>query len=374
MGRSIRIGASSALCALAVMACPAALRAAPPTVELLVAPATGDSAHYARVISWRGTDPEGSGLSYRYAIDQQSNPFPYWVPTDGTSQLYFFSARDLVLPLPASGPPLFATSHHFAVKAVDGEALESAPAEVSFHATTWGPEVRLTSPVPNPTAPVVFLTSGFTLNWSGVDWDGLFSNRPVKFKYRMWTQQAFDYPQYPNFIDFVRGNPDQFRQLVAPAFVNWDSCSGDTTSATYTNFTPGKDYLFTLTAIDEAGAYAARFGNATNLLWFRISSSVAVGSESHPARLSLAAPAPNPARSSVSLSLEMPAASETRIDVVDVGGRQIRSLYEGPLAAGRHPVTWDLADGGGRRVAAGVYFVRAVTLDGAVVRRTAVVK
>ena len=68
-----------------------------------------------------------------------------------------------------------------------------------------------------------------------------------------------------------------------------------------------------------------------------------------------------PARSSV---LPRRAAGEgamlsARVAVYDVAGRQIRVLYEGPLASEGQQVTWNGRDQQGRRVSSGVYFVRA---------------
>ena len=46
------------------------------------------------------------------------------------------------------------------------------------------------------------------------------------------------------------------------------------------------------------------------------------------------------------------------IDVFDLQGRRIRTLVEGAQPAGRHAASWDGRDSGGRRAAAGVYFIR----------------
>ena len=46
------------------------------------------------------------------------------------------------------------------------------------------------------------------------------------------------------------------------------------------------------------------------------------------------------------------------LDVVDVGGRLVRSLASKPLSIGRYELTWDGTDESGRRVASGVYFCR----------------
>jgi hypothetical protein len=61
-----------------------------------------------------------------------------------------------------------------------------------------------------------------------------------------------------------------------------------------------------------------------------------------------------------------------RVEVFDLAGRRVRSLANGPFPAGPTPLDWNLADGSGRRVAAGVYLVRAVA-DGATAIRRIVV-
>jgi flagellar hook assembly protein FlgD len=43
--------------------------------------------------------------------------------------------------------------------------------------------------------------------------------------------------------------------------------------------------------------------------------------------------------------------------VFDLGGRLVRTLHRGPLAAGPHAFEWNGRDQAGRRAAAGVYFV-----------------
>jgi len=46
------------------------------------------------------------------------------------------------------------------------------------------------------------------------------------------------------------------------------------------------------------------------------------------------------------------------LSVYDVGGRLVRSLADGPWAAGRHVAAWDGRNEKGRRVAGGVYLMR----------------
>ena len=98
----------------------------------------------------------------------------------------------------------------------------------------------------------------------------------------------------------------------------------------------------------------------------------AVGEQPPADRLALAAPAPNPARSTAWLVLELPAPCMVRVEVFDLAGRRVRSLADGAFAAGATSLDWDLADGSGRRVAAGVYLMRAVAAGTTVTRRLVV--
>jgi flagellar hook assembly protein FlgD len=59
------------------------------------------------------------------------------------------------------------------------------------------------------------------------------------------------------------------------------------------------------------------------------------------------------------------------IDIHDARGARVRRLFSGNLAEGSRTLAWDDCDDRGRRVASGVYFVRALvgtsTLTGRVV-------
>jgi hypothetical protein len=96
-----------------------------------------------------------------------------------------------------------------------------------------------------------------------------------------------------------------------------------------------------------------------------------------PAVSFLAAPAPNPAATPVRWTLAMSAADAggpALLRVVDVAGRTVRTLVDGALPAGVHEATWDLRDGLGRAVPAGLYFVEARAGRWHATRRLAVVR
>lgn len=62
------------------------------------------------------------------------------------------------------------------------------------------------------------------------------------------------------------------------------------------------------------------------------------------------------------------------IDVLDVRGHRVASLYSGRQAAGRHEVTWDGTDDSGLRLPSGAYFVRLVGPSGPQVHPVTMVK
>jgi len=87
------------------------------------------------------------------------------------------------------------------------------------------------------------------------------------------------------------------------------------------------------------------------------------------ASLTLSAPWPNPATGATRIGFTLGEPGRVTIEVVDVGGRRVRTLARGALAAGAHRLEWDGRDAAGRPVAAGVYFVRAEAGDARATRR-----
>jgi hypothetical protein len=67
----------------------------------------------------------------------------------------------------------------------------------------------------------------------------------------------------------------------------------------------------------------------------------------------------------VRCSLRLASGSRVLVEVIDVDGGRVRALADLDMAAGSHQIDWDLRDGRGRRVPAGVYWVTAVTAAGA---------
>jgi hypothetical protein len=77
-----------------------------------------------------------------------------------------------------------------------------------------------------------------------------------------------------------------------------------------------------------------------------------------PPGLVLLPPAPNPTTGSATLTFDLARRTVVRLELLDVSGRRIRTVFEGNAGAGRHAVFWDGRDASGVPVASGVYFVR----------------
>jgi len=75
----------------------------------------------------------------------------------------------------------------------------------------------------------------------------------------------------------------------------------------------------------------------------------------------LAPAAPNPTSGGTLIAFGLPASRHVRVAIVDVAGRVVRVLADGPFDAGEHRLGWDGTDGTGARVRAGVYYCRLVT-------------
>lgn len=77
-----------------------------------------------------------------------------------------------------------------------------------------------------------------------------------------------------------------------------------------------------------------------------------------PQEFALGPALPNPTSGRVTFAVDLPRASQVRLEVLDAQGRIIRTIAREERAAGRYRFTWDGVGSGGRRVASGLYFAR----------------
>ena len=67
---------------------------------------------------------------------------------------------------------------------------------------------------------------------------------------------------------------------------------------------------------------------------------------------------PNPFNPSTQISFSLPGAQHVKLDVFNVLGQRVATLFDGKAEAGEHTVTWDAHNAAGQTVSSGVYFYR----------------
>ena len=67
---------------------------------------------------------------------------------------------------------------------------------------------------------------------------------------------------------------------------------------------------------------------------------------------------PNPFRGAMEVRFALERPSHVSLAIYETAGRRVRTLASGPETVGSHVATWDGSDDRGRRVPAGVYFIR----------------
>ena len=72
---------------------------------------------------------------------------------------------------------------------------------------------------------------------------------------------------------------------------------------------------------------------------------------------------PNPFNGEMNISYENARSSKVSVEIVNLLGQSVKSLYNGQQAAGQHELVWDATANGGAKVPFGTYFVRQV-VDG----------
>ncbi len=98
------------------------------------------------------------------------------------------------------------------------------------------------------------------------------------------------------------------------------------------------------------------------------------GGESTPERTALRAVAPNPFNPCTTITFDLVAPADTRLEVLDLQGRRVRALVSASLPAGRHEFVWDGRDQAGEPLPSGAYMARLVAGDVRQMRKLTLVK
>ena len=255
----------ASLAALLIGCSPEALPVVPnvrPTLEVTQAPVNPTQPFfYGYELRWAGYDVDGFIDHFRYAVDPPSHigAETTWVNTTDNRRSFLFHADSL-----SSGADQTAEGYHTIVlQAVDDRGGVSAPVWRSLTSFTIAPTLQIVQPAPNQLFPYQSGPS-IRVRWVGTDPDGRGTNKPVKYKYRLFSESDTDFG-----FEVVLSRPDSVRKAFGPRFSDWDSVGGDTTAVEFTNMRQGK-HVVAVVAIDEAGAYSPVMTQLTNMLYFTV--------------------------------------------------------------------------------------------------------
>ena len=141
--------------------------------------------------------------------------------------------------------------------------------------------------------------------------------------------------------------------------------SGGSASVTWPGLTANTDYEWYATATDGGGL-------TTGPVWnFTTGSGVLAADQALPGRVSFGPVSPNPSIGSAHVMLELPTATWTHVDVMDIQGRVVATVADGSFSAGRHDISWSVTR---TKTAPGLFFLRAKIGHEIFVRRFTVIR
>jgi len=143
--------------------------------------------------------------------------------------------------------------------------------------------------------------------------------------------------------------------------------AGTRQTISFTGLTPGVTYYFAIKSVDEKGNWSA-VSNVAQLVAGTVGVDAAL-SEPH-----FSNPWPNPARAGARFTVSLPQAQPLRIEAFDVSGRLVKTLADGEYSAGTFDLSWDLRDGHGQPLQAGLYLVRGQIGERVFLRRLTMVR
>jgi hypothetical protein len=150
----------------------------------------------------------------------------------------------------------------------------------------------------------------------------------------------------------------QYQTAQQPYYMSAGICSPDRRH--------GIQYLFN--NIYTPGAATVTAGRALKYTTGSLYSSAA-GETPQPGAYSLLQNYPNPFNAQTVISFDLPAKGSASLEIFNILGQKIVTLFDGGLGAGMHRVVWDASG-----VDSGVYFYRLTTSAGVVNRRMTLLK
>jgi len=83
---------------------------------------------------------------------------------------------------------------------------------------------------------------------------------------------------------------------------------------------------------------------------------------------------PNPFNPSTEVKFTLTQAGNVTVDVIDLQGRVVRTLFKGDLQSGITSLSWDGRDDNGFAVASGTYMARVVSGNGTATHKMTLAK
>lgn len=233
----------------------------PPELEVLETRADRTDPTAVRV-RWAARDADGSVARTCWTLEPLR-------AHDGRPAVLSTRGEECLIPRGVSAATRAATGlrpepERLTLWAVDDRGAESERTKITLWGTNIAPFVILTCPTPSPLiSTTVAPTAGFT--WTGIDPDGWFTQKPVKYRYRL-------VPDSDPLYTLGLLHPDSLRRYCeAQAWAGWDSTGGAQTSATIAGLTPGTQGLFIVIGFDELGDYNADWSRSDNMCQISVS-------------------------------------------------------------------------------------------------------
>ncbi len=107
---------------------------------------------------------------------------------------------------------------------------------------------------------------------------------------------------------------------------------------------------------------------------YRMSTDIDDSKPLTPNEFSLSQNYPNPFNPTTTVSFMLPHADNVTLDIYNLLGQKVTSLYSGYLSGGSHSIEWNATTESGTLVAGGVYFYRLSTSTGSVTRKMVFLK
>lgn len=170
-----------------------------------------------------------------------------------------------------------------------------------------------------------------------------------------WTDQSGNLPDIP--VQSVAIDPlDPNWIYVGTDLGNFATLDGGTTWTTFNDGMPIAMVIDLVIKTDNRKMRAATFGNGVYEVDLPVVSDVADLNPS--SDITTLTAGPNPFRDATTIRFRLRDAALGQVEIVDAGGRRVRTLATGQLAAGEAQLRWDGHDDAGHASPTGIYFAR----------------